>query len=460
MNRKESRVGPRGRVHLVSLGCPKNWVDSEVMLGYLQAGGYRPVGAPQEADLIVVNTCAFIQDAKEEALDTILEMARWKDPGPCRRLVVTGCLPQRYGEELLGLLPEVDLFLGPGEIPRIAERLRSLERGGARACHRSRQSYLYDQGDPRIRATSGPTAYVKIAEGCSNRCSYCAVPMIRGALRSRSVDSVVQEARGLAGQGVLELILVAQDTAAFGLDRASQGELPALLRSLDGVDGLEWIRLLYAHPAHVTDDLLEAMAEGRRICPYLDLPIQHISQRILRAMNRKIRPDALRRLIGRIREAVPGIHLRSSLILGFPGESEAEFQELLDFLEEARFHWVGAFRYSREEGTPAASIGPPPPQGVVRERLLRLMELQRRITREILSEWVGRSLSVLVEGLDQTGQGRAVGRSAFQAPDIDGLVHLKGKGIRLGQIQQARITGVLEYDLIGELTSRSPGKEG
>jgi ribosomal protein S12 methylthiotransferase len=442
---------PRGRVHLVSLGCPKNSVDGELLLGQLKAGGYSPVASPEEADLIVVNTCAFIKEATEEALETVLEMARWKEVGPCRRLLVAGCLPQRYGEELLELLPEVDLFLGPGEIPRIGERLRALEEGGGRACFRDAQSYLYDGRDPRVRATHGPVAYVKIAEGCSNRCAYCAVPLIRGPLRSRTVTSVVEEARRLAEEGVKELIVVAQDTAAFGLDRSREGELPDLLRALDRVDGLEWIRLLYVHPAHVSDALLDALGEGRRICPYLDIPIQHIAHRILQAMNRQTGSRDLRRLIRRIRESLPQIHLRSSLIVGFPGESEADFQELLDFLEEARFQWVGAFAYSREEGTPAASLGPSPPQRVVEERIRRLMERQMEITQELLSQWVGRSTPVLVEGHHQEAPRSPWGRTAFQAPEIDGVVHLGSEEVIAGQFRRVRITGVLDYDLTGEL---------
>lgn len=448
MNPAKGPVAGRPRAHVVSLGCPKNWVDSEVMLGYLRQGGLDLTEGPEDADLIVVNSCAFIREAKEEALETILEMARWKERGPCRTLVVVGCLPQRYGAELLGLLPEVDLFLGTGEIPRIAERLRDLEGGGPRACHVPAPDYLFDHRQPRLRSGGAATAYVKIAEGCSNRCTYCAVPLIRGPLRSRPVNSVVEEVRDLVAGGVKEVILVAQDTAAYGLDRGEAGALGELLGALDGVAGLEWIRVLYAHPAHVGPELLAVLPRIERLCPYLDLPVQHIAPRILDAMNRKVGPDEVRSVIARLREAVPGIHLRTTLIVGFPGESDAEFEELLAFVRESRFEWLGAFAYSREEGTAAAALGPPVRAATVRRRLGRLMEVQGEITRQALGRWVGRVVPVLVEQV-RGGAGRdAVGRTAFQAPEIDGQVHLSGDGLEPGEMVQARVTVATGYDLM------------
>lgn len=450
MNLKKVPSVAAERVHFVSLGCPKNWVDSEVMLGYLNRCGYHPVPCPDEADLIVVNTCAFIQEAKEEALETIMEMARWKEIGPCRWLVVTGCLPQRYGGELVELLPEVDLMLGPGEIPRIVERLRGMEAGGTRACHRAAPSYLYDSADPRILALPGPTAYVKIAEGCSNHCAYCAVHMIRGELRSRTVGSIIREVHELARQGVKEVILVAQDTTAFGLDRSAAGELPFLLRELDQVDGIAWIRLMYAHPARVTDELIRVLAEAKHICHYLDLPIQHIDAQILRRMKRSTGPESIRRVIRNLRETVPEIQLRTSVIVGFPGETDGAFGELLDFVRETRFEWLGAFAYSREEETPAASLEPAVPAAVARRRLRLLMDAQRSITRESLERWVDTDLPVLVEGGGDS-QRTAWGRTPFQAPEIDGVVHVFGEGIVPGLIQRVRITEVRDYDLVGEV---------
>jgi ribosomal protein S12 methylthiotransferase len=453
MNPAAGEMDRPGRVHLVSLGCPKNWVDSEVMLGYLTRAGYVPFPEPSEADLIVVNTCAFIREAKEEALETILELAQWKGEGSCRRLVVVGCLPQRYGEELLDLLPEVDLFLGTGEIPRIVDRLRALEQGSDRACHLLPATYLFGEVDPRVRATPGGTAYVRIAEGCSNRCAYCAVPDIRGSLRSRTVESVVREVNRLAAEGVVEVNLIAQDTTAFGLDRGRESELPDLVATLDRVNGVEWIRLLYAHPAHLTEEMVRVMAQATHLCPYLDLPIQHIAPRILRAMNRRVGPEEIRDRVRMLREYIPGLHLRTSLIVGFPGETEEEFRELLDFVREVRFEWMGAFVYSREEGTPAADMKPPVKKAVARRRLRSLMEAQRGITRDAMERWVGHVVPVLVEREIEDSPGHAMGRAAFQAPEIDGVVFLRGRGISPGRIQPVRITGARDYDLEGEAVS-------
>lgn len=443
------RLVGRGTVHLVSLGCPKNLVDSEIILGHLERAGYSPVAHPEEAEVIVVNTCSFIREAKEESIETILSLATWKVDGACRALVVAGCLPQRYGEELLELLPEVDLFLGTGEVPLFAEHLKAFEADRLRACHRDGRSYLPHAKDPRLRATSLPMAYVKIAEGCSNGCSYCVVPSIRGPLRSRTVESVCAEVRALAREGVKEIILVAQDTTAFGLDRSSRSELPELLLALDDVEGLEWIRVMYAHPGRVTHRLVEIMAEMKKLCPYLDLPIQHVSPEVLRRMNRGPGPRGIRERIRWLREAIPGIHLRTTFIVGFPGETEGDFQELLGFVRETRFEWMGAFPYSKEEGTAADALGRGPGKRAVERRLHELMSLQRGITEELMGKWVGRSVPVLVEkGTDGRGK-EALGRAPFQAPEIDGVVRIRGEGMRTGSLQAVRITEVDGYDLIG-----------
>lgn len=452
------RMVRRGKVHLVSLGCPKNLVDSEIILGHLQRAGYSPVARPEEAEVIVVNTCAFIREAKEESIETILSLANWKVDGPCQALVVAGCLPQRYGDELLELLPEVDLFLGTGEVAVFAGRLKAFEEDRLRACHRQEGSYLPDARDPRLRATSLPMAYVKIAEGCSNRCSYCVVPSIRGPLRSRTTGSVAEEVRGLAEQGVKEVILVAQDTTAFGLDRSSRSELPELLLALDEVEGLEWIRLMYAHPGRVTRRLVETMAQMKKVCPYLDLPIQHIAPEILRRMNRGPGPRGIRERIRWLREAIPGIHLRTTFIVGFPGETEGDFQDLLEFVRETRFEWMGAFPYSREEGTAADALGRGVSKRTVKRRLHELMSLQRGITEELMRKWVGRSVRVLVERGPDGVRGEAMGRGPFQAPEIDGVVRIRGQGVQPGSLQVVRITGVDGYDLIGIAEPAAPEK--
>lgn len=440
------------RFHMVSLGCPKNLIDSELAVGRLLGAGYAPVSCPEEAELILVNTCAFVQDAKEEAVETILEMASWKQKGNCRHLVVMGCLPQRYGEELLQLLPEVDLFLGSGEIPRLLEHLNDTEGKKSSYCHLSREGYLLEEEGPFLRPIAGPSAYLRIAEGCSNRCSYCAVPIIRGPLRSRKVEAVWEEARNLVQRGVKEVILVAQDTTAFGLDQTGRSRLPELLEMLDEVEGLSWIRLMYVHPAGVDERLLEAMSKTKKLCPYVDLPIQHIAPRILKEMNRRVGPEQIKDRIHALRQAVPGIHIRTSLIVGFPGETQEEFLELMDFVRESRFEWLGAFVYSREEGTAAARLGAQVPKKLARKRLRELMELQRNITGELLQRWVGREITVLVESYRGS---RLAARSSFQAPEIDGVVLLrKGKAL-MGGFAKARITAVKGYDLEGVLVSLS-----
>lgn len=436
------------RVHLVSLGCPKNLIDSEILLGGLLREGYSPVSSPEQADLILVNTCAFIQEAKEEAVETILELASFKHRGRCRHLVVVGCLPQRYGEELLELMPEVDLFLGSGEIPRVVAHLKALGSGGGRACHLTRADYLLDDQALGIRPAVGPTAYVRVAEGCSNRCAYCAVPLIRGPLRSRPMDSVIHEVKWLVEKGAQEVVLVAQDTSAFGLDRKGRSELPELIEALDQVEGLRWLRLMYVHPARVDERLVKVIAGASKLCPYLDLPVQHIAPRILDEMNRKVGPREIRERISMIRKAMPGVQLRTSIIVGFPGETEQEFRELLAFMEEVRFEWLGAFLYSREEGTPAALLPNQVPRKVARRRLRELMELQRSITRDALERWVGRDIPVLVESVGSRGM---VGRAAFQAPDIDGIVRIRKGRALVGSFPMVRVTGVRGYDLEGVL---------
>ncbi len=439
---------PATRFHMVSLGCPKNWIDSELALGHLLQGGYVCVSSPQEAELILVNTCAFVQEAKQEAVETILEMAQWKNKGRCRHLVVLGCLPQRYGQELLELMPEVDLFLGSGEIPRILKHLGSMEQKDLSSCHLSRPGYLLEEEGFFLRPVTGPSAYLRIAEGCSNRCSYCAVPLIRGPLRSRSPESVVDEARWLVKKGVKELILVAQDTTAYGLDQRGESLLPELLEELDQLEGLRWIRLMYVHPAGVNHRLLEVLHEMVKLCPYVDLPIQHIAPRILKEMKRRVDPQGIRNAIRALREAVPGIHIRTSLIVGFPGETQEEFLELMDFVQETRFQWLGAFVYSREEGTEAARLKAQVPRKLARKRLGELMALQRRITGELLERWVGQEVTVLVEA---SRRNMLVGRCSFQAPDIDGMVLLEKGKAPLGCFAKARIRGVRGYDLVGVL---------
>ena len=441
-------------VCLVSLGCPKNLVDSEVMLGLLSKEGYSLTTDPSKAEILIVNTCSFIQDASQEAIDTVLTLSRYKKEGHCQRLIVSGCLPQRYGKTLEKELPEVDLFIGTGAFQKLPQILtqRSQEKS-----YLSSSTFLYDEKTPRILSTPSFTAYLKIAEGCSKFCTFCTVPKIRGAYRSRRLPSVRREAEKLAGQGVQELILIAQDTTAYGEDLRDGTNLEKLLEALVGVNGLRWIRILYAYPrgSYFTEGLLEALSREEKICPYLDLPIQHIDDAILKRMGRKSKGQETRNLIRKIRAFVPDISLRSSLIVGFPGEGEAEFNALLEFVEETQFDHLGVFKYSREEGTPASRLPNQVPEEVKEERLGILMERQRKISLKKQRKIIGKSVEVLVERKEQ--KGTLKGRLKTQAPEIDGCVFLKGEA-KPGDWVMARITQAHSYDLVGEIEKHRKDK--
>lgn len=401
------------KAYIVSLGCPKNLTDTETIMGKLALEGYDFTDNPSQADLILVNTCAFLQSAKQEAIDTILELAKWKKKGKCKYLIATGCLPQRYKHELPKLLPEVDAFIGT------PQRFRNYKA-------------------PRVKATPPWFAYVKIAEGCNNHCSYCAVPMIRGRLRTRKMNDILKEVELLAKTGVKEIIYVAQDTTAYP-------KFHVLLRKTAGIKGIRWIRVLYAHPAHITNELIKVIASEKKIVKYLDLPIQHAHDKILKQMRRRYKRQDLENLIFRIRRQK--IALRSSVIVGFPGEGETEFEELLDFIRRAKFEKLGVFTYSKEEGTPASKM-----RGQVSghrkiERFRKLMRVQARISKKRNKKMVGNTLNIMIE---RRVRGGFVGRSPMDAPDIDGSVFVKtSKSLKPGQIARIRITGAKTYDLIG-----------
>jgi len=435
-------------VCLISLGCPKNLVDSEVILGLLSKEGYPLTTDPSRAEVLIVNTCSFIEEATKEAIETILHLSRFKREGRCRLLIVSGCLPQRYGKVLEEELPEVDLFVGTGAFQNLPKLLSQKQRGKS---FLSKSTFLYNDRTPRILSTPSFTAYLKIAEGCSNACTFCTVPKIRGRYRSRKLRSVLQEARRLADQGVQELILIAQDTTAYGRDLGSRTSLGKLLEDLVKVEGLRWIRILYSYPkaGNFPDGLLELMAREKKICPYLDLPIQHIDDEILKRMGRRSEGGEIRSLLAKMRAFLPEVSLRSSLIVGFPGEKESQFKALLDFVEETRFDHLGAFKYSPEEGTPASRLPHPVPEGVKEERLRTLMEVQKKISLKKYQEIVGERRVVLVEG-PQRGQGILRGRLQTQAPEIDGSVLLNGKA-RVGDWVEARITQALPYDLVAKI---------
>ncbi len=436
------------RVCLISLGCPKNQVDSEVMLGLLTKRGYTFTLNPSEGDIILINTCSFIQEATQEAIDTILEAGHLKKSGSCRLLIVVGCLAQRYGRALAREMPEVDFFLGTGEFPRIVQFLEGTGDPQGRVAVES-PPFLYDHKTPRLLSGPPYSAYIKIAEGCSRSCSFCVIPRLKGKLRSRPIASIHQEACLLVDQGVREINLVAQDTTSYGLDLRDGSALTELLKSLCEIEDLGWIRILYAYPEHFDSRLLRLMSSSGKICNYLDLPIQHINGEILRAMGRPVSCGSLEALIRKIRKEIPDLCLRTTLMVGFPGETEPQFSELVDFVERIRFERLGVFPFSPEEGTRAAQMGNQVPKAVRRRRFERLMKLQQRISFEHNQDLVGKRVPILIES-PLGGNGKMRGRMATQAPDIDGHVVITGGRAFPGQIVDVRITKALPYDLEGE----------
>jgi ribosomal protein S12 methylthiotransferase len=436
------------KVHFVSLGCPKNLVDGEIMQGMLVRDGHELVLDPGQADVLVVNTCSFIDEAKEESIDAVLELARYKEDGRASRLIVTGCLAERYGTVLRESMPEVDVFVGTGDFLALPKLLVA---EAPKPAYVGAQHVLPAADAPRVQSTPFYTSFLKIAEGCNRTCSFCIIPKIRGRQESRSIASLVEEARRLADGGVREVSLIAQDLTSYGSDRDDGASLTRLLEALLEVDGIDWFRLLYMYPQHVTDELLRLVAREGRICSYLDMPLQHVSDRMLRAMRRGGEGTAarLRELVARIRDRVPGVVLRSSFIVGFPGETEEDFAELLSFLEDCRFERVGVFRYSHEEGTAAYGLAGQVPEKVKEARRRRAMRLQARISRASNAALVGETLPTLVCG--QLDNGRWYGRTQGQAADIDGVVLLRGAAMETGAIVPVRITRAGTYDLEGAL---------
>lgn len=430
------------KICLVSLGCAKNLVDSELMLGILKEAGAELVSREADADVLIVNTCGFIGDAKEESIDAILALAEFKKTGRCRRLIVTGCLSQRYKDDLARSLPEVDCFIGTGEFHRIAEAIREDFRERVLV---GLPTFIHDYTTPRVVSTLGYSAYIKVAEGCSNHCSYCSIPSIRGEFRSRSEESVVREAEQLAAQGIREINLIAQDTTSFGRDRDTS--LEKLLARLVKVGGVDWIRLLYLYPGRINDRLISIMKNEEKVLPYIDLPLQHISPPVLKAMNRQYTKAGVEKLIGKLRDELDGVTLRTSLIVGFPGETAKDFEELLSFVESVRFDRLGVFMYSREEGTPAYSMKGQVARKTKAGRLESLMAAQREISLEKGKELVGRRVEVLVEGMSEYG---LKGRAASQAPDVDGATYVKGIEASSGDIIEAVVTDAGDYDLFAE----------
>ena len=439
------------KLYLVSLGCSKNLVDSEVMLGLLEKDGYRVTEEPEDADLLLVNTCGFIGSAVKEAIDAILELASYKQKNPAKKLVVTGCLVQRYGLELEKELPEVDLFIGTNGFHNIVSQLHG-ETPSIPYAHSLQQSpFLMDSSMPRKVSTPSHRAYMKITEGCINRCSYCLIPSIRGKLRSRSVPDLMAEASRLDAGGVKELTLVAQDLLAYGLDLGKQTDLMGLLQQLLAETAIPWIRLLYLHPARVQKDLLLLMAENPRIVPYLDIPFQHVSDRILHLMNRPYTKMQIIQLMETIRSTIPDAALRTTMMVGFPGETESDIAEMADFLQLHHFEHLGVFAYANEEGCRSASFPGQVAEKSKEERLRKIMELQAEISFGALQKHVGRVEQVLVEGLSKESDLLLEGRTRFQAPEIDGCVYITRGSAEPGALVDVTITEAHTYDLVGEL---------
>jgi ribosomal protein S12 methylthiotransferase len=437
------------RVHVVSLGCPKARVDTEPMVGLMEGEGAALTEAPEDADTIVINTCAFLESATQESIDTILEMAAFKQGGSCQRLVVTGCAVQRYGQELVAALPEVDTFLGTNEYTRIAAALTGELPERA---YLSAGSHLYRAGAPRFPSTRGATTYLKVAEGCNRTCSFCIIPDIRGRQVSRPVDDLLDEARRLADLGIREVILIAQDLTSFGVDHGRRDALEELLLGLDRLEGLSWVRLMYCYPWNFTDRLVGILRDAERVVPYVDIPLQHISDRILTSMRRNVKRAEQERLLEKLR-AVDGMVLRTTFITGYPGETDAEFRELCDWVREVEFDRVGCFTYSVEEGTRAAKLEGQVPEKVKQARHDELMGLQQEISLRRNQALVGRRLDVLVDGISDEHELVLEGRYYGQAPEIDGVVYLSFEDdaalARPGELVSVEIVEAAEYDLVG-----------
>jgi ribosomal protein S12 methylthiotransferase len=472
------------KIGFLSLGCPKNLVDGEVMLGIARDAGHEITRDSAAADVLVVNTCAFIDNAKEESINAILEMAALKSQGTGKRLVVTGCLAERYRDELRREIPEIDAVLGTGEVPNILDAIGHRDPQSAvrspqehepgrtalpfytKAPNRDRTAddgprtaevkaqlptYIYDADTPRLLTTPGHFAYVKIAEGCDYTCAFCIIPTLRGSYRSRTVDSIVREAHAMAERGVRELLLISQDTSFYGIDRGERGQLARLLRELNAVPGLTWIRLLYLYPTTITDDVLEAMAECEKVCRYVDLPLQHASAEVLKRMRRPGNRRTYDKLLARIRGRVPGVTLRTTFIVGFPGETDADFAELESFVQDTGFDHVGVFTYSHEEGTRAFGLTDDVPARLKRTRRDALMARQKRIVAAAQKQRLGREIAVMIDGPSPEHELVVQGRTEGQAPDIDAVVYLTDCDPELyksGDLIRARVVEARDYDLV------------
>ena len=439
------------KVGMVSLGCDKNRVDSELILGSINKF-YEITNNPKEAEIIIINTCGFIESAKQESIDTILEMAEYKNTHKCKMIIATGCLTQRYGDELLELIPEIDILMGVNDYMKLHKLIVDFIKTEQRVSSTTYKDEGVNEGE-RILTTNSHTAYLRIAEGCNNFCTYCIIPKIRGKFRSRSKESILAEATSLVNQGVKEIILIAQDLTNYGEDLYGKNELHVLINEISNIKGLEWIRLLYCYPEEITDELIEVIANNPKVMKYLDLPIQHISNNILKMMARKTNKETIIGKIDLLREKVPGITLRTSLIVGFPGETEEDFNELCRFLKNYKLDNVGVFTYSQEEGTAAAKLPNQVDEDVKIKRKEKLMNIQRGIVKDLNKLKIGNIYDTIIDG--STGE-YYIGRNYEMAPEIDGLIYItKGKVLKKGDIIKVKITNIMEYDLVGDVWDES-----
>jgi ribosomal protein S12 methylthiotransferase len=429
------------KVGFVSLGCSKNLVVTEEMIGLFKKHNYEIVSNPEEAEILLINTCGFIDVAKEEGINTILDMIEYKKKN-CKYLIVTGCLVERYEDELRQEIPEVDLFVSIKNYDHLWKAISSL----INKEENDKLDYHY-----RELTTGSNTAYLKIAEGCSNYCTYCAIPYIQGKYVSREYDDIIDEAHMLVEKGITEVVVIAQDTTKYGVDLYGKDRLPELLNDLCKIDGIKWIRFLYSYPEGISDELIDVVKNNDKICSYFDLPIQHISDEVLRRMNRKTNKESITRLIEKLRKEIPNVILRTTLIVGFPGETEEQFNELYEFIDKYRFNHLGAFSYSKEDGTPASKFNDQVEEDIKEERRKKIMVLQQKISKELLADKVGNTYEVLIEDITPDGK-YFLGRSYMDVPSEDGLIYIKFKeGISINDYYQVLITSSTEYDLFGEI---------
>lgn len=455
MPTKVTAVEPK-KIHFVSLGCPKNLVDSEIMAGTLMKDGYQIVEEADQADTVVVNTCGFIEDSKKESIQKILEMSELKKNGQLNRLVVAGCLTQRYKNDLVDELPEADLFVGSGEFQNIAKILKSHSSGEKKKTFFNLPTYLQEESTPRINSQPGHRAYLKISEGCLKRCAFCAIPLIRGNLQSRTLAGVVKEAQELANSGVRELLIISHDFTDYGWDLKRKNkeaiESPTeLLKALDKVQNLDWIRMLYLYPDGITEEMISVIKNSKKIVKYFDMPLQHVNDAMLKSMNRKMTRKEIETTLDLIRREIPEAVIRTQFIVGFPGETDEQFEELLSFIADQKFDRVGCFKYSPEENTPGGKMTNQVDEKVKQKRFEALMEVQQNISREKHQALIGKIVEVIVEGYSEETELLLQGRTSQQAPDIDGVVLINEGEANIGDIVQVEIIDSMEYDLIGRI---------